>query len=180
MIRPFYLILAASSSLALAATPTLSAAQSSAHFNIAAGATIPTGDLSNFTDVGYNITGGIGMTPRGSQLSFRAEGFFNELGITDTDSKFRIAGVTANATYDFTPPSTTAGFVPYVIGGLGYYNTHDTGFDESDSNLGFNVGAGFKFPLSGFSAYVEARYHTVSNSNTESAHFIPIVFGLVF
>ena len=36
---------------------------------------------------------------------------------------------------------------------------------------------GFRWPLSGFAAYGEARYHFVTNSD---ARFVPISFGLQF
>lgn len=139
-------------------------------FNIAAGATIPTGDLGDFTDVGYNLTVGLGGRQAGSPLGFRAEGMYNEWGISNTSLKTHTGAVTANATYDFGTPSTTGNF--YGIGGLGYYFS-----GNSANDFGWNIGGGFKFPLSGFSAYVEARYHAVSNQNRS---FVPIVFGLKF
>lgn len=164
---------------ALVAPATARAQSNTFHFNVAAGAALPTGNFSNGTDVGYNITGGIAMMQRGSPLGFRVEGMFNEFGVSNTDTKLRVAAGTANATYDLPMSSVGAGNALYLIGGIGYYNTKDTFFDSSESNVGFNVGAGFRFPLTGFSAYVEARYHTVSAANFD-AHFIPIVFGLSF
>src|SRR5581483_11137383 len=53
------------------------------HFNIAAGAAIPTGDLGNFTDVGYNITAGLGVKAPTTPFGFRAEGFFNQLNFSN-------------------------------------------------------------------------------------------------
>jgi len=65
-----------------------------------------------------------------------------------------------------------------VIGGIGYYSTRDASFTtRTESNIGWNVGGGFQFPLTGFSGYVEARYHTVSNTDVR---FVPISFGLLF
>jgi hypothetical protein len=165
-------------------TPALHAQTRNFTVNVAAGAAVPTGDLGNFTNVGYNLTGGIGLKPGGSALGFRAEGFFNEFGFSDNVSgsdigKFRIAGVNGNLTYDLPVSAVGSGNALYAIAGVGYYNVKDTGLDASDSDIGWNLGAGFRFPLTGFSAYVEARYHGVSNSIAD-AHFIPIVFGLVF
>ena len=59
----------------------------------------------------------------------------------------------------------------YLIGGLG---TYDTG---SHWDTGFNLGGGFRFPLTGFSAYIEARYHSVAGGDLK---FVPVVFGLAF
>lgn len=152
--------------------------------NIAAGAAIPTGDFGQGADIGYNLTVGVGARQGTSPLGFRAEGFYNEFGITDTDLKAHAGGVSLNATYDIalntlTSPAAGVGNTLYLIGGLGYYSTRVNTFfnDDSDSNLGYNVGAGFRFPLTGFSAYIEARYNSVSNADVK---FVPIVFGLVF
>lgn len=157
------------------------------HFNAAAGASIPTGDYGNGLDVGWNITGGIGMRQAGTPLGFRAEAMYNEFGISNSSLKSRVSAGTLDATFDLSQGLAGTGSL-YAIGGVGYYHTAEDLQDVfgnssgsvSDSNIGWNIGAGFRFPLTGFSAYVEARYHTVTNNNVVSAHFIPIVFGLVF
>jgi len=149
------------------------------HFNIAAGLTLPTGEFGNDNDAGYNLILGIGAKPRTSQLGFRAEGIFNEFNAHGTDEKSRAAGITGNATYDLATGNRTNANSLFVIGGIGYYRTRDASllFTRNESNVGWNVGGGFQFPLTGFSAYVEARYHTVSNTNVR---FVPISFGLLF
>jgi hypothetical protein len=173
-------LLAAASLVTLAVAPNRASAQANPfHVNIAAGAAIPTGDLGNVANTGYNITGGVGMNVPASPIGFRVEGFFNQFGFQGGgDDHFNVAGVNANIVLGM-PMTSIAGSSLYGIGGLGYYNSKVSGIDESDSNLGFNIGAGFKFPLTGFSAYIEARYHQVSNTGTD-AKYIPIVFGLVF
>src|ERR1700754_3902695 len=59
---------------ALIAAPSFAFAQNPFHINVAAGAAIPTGDLSDVASVGYNITAGIGFRPALSPLGFRVEG----------------------------------------------------------------------------------------------------------
>ena len=150
------------------------------HFNIAAGASLPTGDLGNVVDVGYALAVGIGVRQPASPLGFRVEGSYNEWSFSDNvfrGAKTHVGGVSANATYDFMAPGTTrrgtsSGNTLYGIGGLGVFGTGNGG-----SNLGWNIGGGFKFPLSGFSAYFEARYHNVSSGDFS---FVPITFGLEF
>lgn len=157
-------------------TPTASRAQSNTtHFNIAAGLTLPTGSFGDDNDAGYNLILGLGTKPRTSALGFRAEGIFNEFNAHGIDEKSRVAGLTGNVTYDLTSGARNNTNSLYIIGGIGYYSTRQ--FRISDSNVGWNVGGGFQFPLTGFSAYVEARYHTVSNTDVR---FVPISFGLVF
>src|SRR3954463_6094850 len=63
-------------------TPIALSAQGSPQFNIAAGFSFPTGDLGSFSDLGYNISGGLGMRQRGTPLGFRAEGMYNEWNVS--------------------------------------------------------------------------------------------------
>jgi opacity protein-like surface antigen len=148
------------------------------HFNVAAGLTLPTATFSDRNDAGYNIILGLGVKEHGSALGFRAEGIYNEFNEKNTNDKSHAGGITANAMYDLSTNSRTNTSSLYVIGGVGYYNTREPFFSgESQSNFGWNVGGGFEFPLTGFSAYVEARYHSISNTDVR---FVPISFGLVF
>jgi len=148
------------------------------HFNIAAGASFPTGDFSLGTDVGYNVSAGITLTQRASPLAFRAEGMYNEFNASGFSDKARAAAITGNAVYDFSSGSIAPLSTLYLIGGIGYYNTRDPFLtSETQSNLGWNVGGGFRFGLTGFSAYLEARFHTVTNTDVR---FIPVTFGLLF
>jgi len=167
--------------LALAVIPIRAEAQAKAgpNFNIAAGLTVPTSNFGDRNNTGYNLIAGIGMAQRGSALGFRAEGIYNEFDPKNGGEKSRAGGITANVVFDLIPPSTAQSNTVYVIGGFGYYQTRETirFITTSDNNTGWNLGGGFKFPLSGFSAYLEARYHAVSNVDVK---FIPISFGLVF
>jgi hypothetical protein len=157
------------------------------HFNIGAGATVPTSDFGNHTDIGYNLVAGLGIPQAGSPIGFRIEGTYNEFAVSNnsnrifgSDTKSRAAGVTLNATFDFNVPRPGAGSsnTLYAIGGAGYYSARDALFtDQNDGNFGWNLGGGFRFPLTGFSAYIEARYNSISNT---SIRFVPITFGLAF
>lgn len=161
----------------LGSGPALVSAQSTSsalHLNVAAGATLPTGTFSDAVDLGYHLTGGIGMQDRSSPLGFRGEVSYNGLSGKNGGGNFHITSFTANATYDLRNAGAT-GSKLYAIGGVGFYNTGAGGGSETD--FGWNVGGGFQWPLSGFSAYLEARFHSVSNTD---AHFIPISFGLRF
>lgn len=172
MIRPLRLF----ATLALAALlPAVSGAQATPiHFSIGAGVAVPTGDFGNGLDAGYHLAAALTMRPPASPLEFQGEGTFNEFNASDFNEKLRVWGIGANALYHFNPSSTLTGSL-YGIGGLGFYNTHFA--DVSDTNLGWNLGGGFRYPLSGFSVYVEARYHYVTS---DGPRFVPITFGLVF
>src|SRR5262245_42914468 len=147
------------------------------HLNGAAGMSLSTGTYGDRNDAGYSLLFGLGMSQAVSPLSFRVEGMYNEFQEKFDGGKSHAAAITANAIYDFSPGPKSQ-FVPYAIGGIGYYSTGEPFYDfENQSNMGWNIGGGVRFPLTGFSAYVEARYHSVNNVDT---HFAPIVFGLIF
>lgn len=145
------------------------------HINVAAGATLPTGTLADAVDVGYHIAGGVGFQDRTLPLGFRGEVSYDSFSGKSGFSSLHVLGFTGNGSYDFTNGGVN-GTTFYLIGGLGLYNSGgDSG--GSDTNFGWNIGGGFRWPLSGFSAYIEARYHSVTNDNVR---FVPITFGLRF
>lgn len=164
----------------LVAAPTMAMAQNPFHFNIAAGAAVPTGDLADGASVGYNFTVGIGLRPALSPLGLRVEGKYNNFGAKDCDAcdNLSVKGIDANAIYDFMPVTKTVGVSFYGIGGLGAFKASSGDFD-SDTKLGWNIGAGLRLPLSGFSGYVEARFHQM-NGDGGNLRWVPITFGLVF
>lgn len=53
--------------------------------------------------------------------------------------------------------------------------------DESNSQtkFGLNAGAGFRFQLTGFSTFVEARWHTIFTEGSNS-QMVPITVGITF
>ena len=157
-----------------------SVAPAQVSFNVAAGLAVPTGDLSDFSDAGYALIAGLGTKPIASPLAFRVEGIFTQFNVKNSsDANTRIIGGTGNAIYDFSMGPGII-FTPYATGGVGFYSTrfeNRLGGSGSDTNFGWNIGGGIRTGLSGFSAYVEARYHSVGNNG---GSFIPIVFGLSF
>jgi opacity protein-like surface antigen len=103
---------------------------------------------------------------------------------------FRIIDGTANVVYTFGAALPTKF---YLIGGVGAYNerAHDPVTDASASStkFGLNAGVGFKFQLTGFATFIEARYHNVihgsvigdaNSSNAKSLQFLPISVGITF
>lgn len=161
--------------LALAATliaPGALHAQTS--FIVAAGAALPVGSTSDSRKMGYNATVGIGIKPPLAPIGLRIDGMYNSFDSKVGTGTRRIVAGTANVTL-----SAPAMPVGYLIGGLGMYNLSASGGGNSETDFGFNVGAGLNFPLTGFSTFLEARFHLV-NTDLESTKFIPITFGLRF
>ena len=169
--------------LALCASPAVARTQSLA-IGAAAGATIPSSGFGDRTNMGYHVMVTLGVHAPMVPLSFRIEGMYNEFDYnSDQGALFRSAnrtarvlGATANGVF------TSSGLLgPYLIGGVGLYQTTEArpvfGGTVGSNNVGANIGGGFRFGLSGFSAYAEARYHWVGDSDVR---IIPITFGLTF
>jgi hypothetical protein len=150
----------------------------SVQFGAALGAALPTSDLSNSTNTGFNVTGTIGFQPSMIPLGVRVDGAYNQFGAKGGGGNAHFTSVTGNLVYKM--PST--GVSPYIIGGAGWYNTAVTvtGFGTlSENDFGWNVGGGISMPLSGFDTFLEARYNQVQVTNG-SLKFIPITFGVMF
>ncbi len=151
-------------------------------FNVHAGAAVPVGTLADddigggSAELGFRVGAGLELRPAFSPIGLRFDGAFDRMGIEDTDLNWTIWSITANAV--LSPMASPL----YFIGGLGFYSTDITGEDvdfENESDLGFNIGAGLSLPLTGFSTFVEARWHNI-NTEGDNISYIPIVFGIRF
>jgi hypothetical protein len=163
-------------------------AQAQLKFGVGAGATIPSGDLSDAAtglETGYHLLVTAGIQPPLAPVGFRVDGMFNEFGFKSaaaSDIKYRIMGLNANAV--FSMPGAVV-LSPYAIGGVGMYNSKSTADgDEASTDMGVNIGAGIKFGLAGFGAFAEARFHHIFAEEvagtTPKIRFIPITFGITF
>ena len=152
-----------------------------------AGATVPTGDLGDFYNTGFNIGGMLEMKPALSPVGIRFDAAYNRMAFDEQATGFAgnasLWSISANAV--LSPMASPV----YLIGGLGLYSLSDNYSDplERDqtisNKLGFNVGAGFRIPLTGFDTFIEARYHSMDlgdQAASSRATFIPISFGVRF
>jgi hypothetical protein len=177
----------AASLLLVSATTAHAQFASPIRFNVHAGAAMPVGDFgSNDLDGGLAELGfrlGAGLELRGPLMpvGLRFDGAYDRMGIEDADAAWSIWSLTANAVIQPTASPL------YFIGGIGFYSTDLTGDDvitdaDAETDFGFNLGAGFSLPLTGFSTFVEARWHQI-NTDDEfgvNVNYIPIVFGIRF
>jgi hypothetical protein len=157
----------------------VTAAQAQVSLGIAAGASMPTGTTADALDVGYHLMATIGVTPPLAPVGFRVDGAFNEFESKPSiiaNYKSRITSLTANAV--ISAPGVVV-LSPYLIGGLGIYNSAKSpaGTTSSSTDMGFNLGGGIKFGLAGFGAFGEVRYHQIMEGG---ARFVPITFGVIF
>jgi hypothetical protein len=144
-------------------------------FGIAAGATLPTGDLGDGFDTGFHGMVTLGFMPSMLPFGLRIDGMYNALGSSaEGGEDLKLMSVSANGMFSMGAMPAS----PYLIGGVGYYNA-DAGGDESTSDFGINLGIGAKFTLSGFGTFAEVRYHNVF-SDPDSYSFVPLTFGIMF
>src|SRR5438045_416837 len=96
------------------------AAQSSARFGLAAGATAPVSSYASGKNVGYHVGLLIDVRVPVPGLGFRVDGAFHELGFSGNSTKDDIW--LANGNVMFKAP--TGMVKPYLIGGAGFYTSH--------------------------------------------------------
>ncbi len=169
-------------------------------FGIMGGATVPLSDLSNEAKTGWNagvlVSIGVPLVP----VSFRVDGQWQQmngkvlstLGGTAGSAlpNLRIIDGTANVVYTFGAALPTKF---YLIGGAGVYNERfkdpNSDVHADGTKFGLNAGVGFKFQLTGFATFIEARYHNVihgsavgsgNDGNAKSLQFVPISVGITF
>lgn len=150
-------------------------------FGVQGGLSMPTGDFGDVAEMGFLIGGMMDIRPATLPVDFRIDLAYNRWGLDDggldLDGSFSGLSLGGNVVVAI-PTEGTVG--PYVLGGLGMYRTtiEVEDEDESETDLGMQLGGGLNFRLSGFETFVEARYHKIFGDT--DADFLPIVFGIRF
>lgn len=171
---------------------TLSAQDKPAHpiqFIVNGGLTVPAGDLKDFNDPGFHVAG---------SMLFRFGGFAlrPELSLTRLKQKIPTLGTPSTSSfYQATDTLQTTQMLGalgnielplmaglYVIAGVGALNL-DTS-NNSQTNVTFNGGAGWRFQIGRLGGFIEGRYGSASYEagtfGFTGAQFIPVSFGLIF
>ena len=144
---------------------------------IAGGAALPTSDLSDGANTGWNATGTVAINQQLIPLGIRVDAAYNHFGLKGASGNMAFTSVSGNLVYKL--PSV--GVSPYAIGGAGWCHSSVslTGANATDNNFCWNAGGGISMPLSGFDTFIEARYNQVQGDGG-SLKFIPITFGVMF
>jgi opacity protein-like surface antigen len=163
-------------------------------FGITGGATLPVGNLSDRSNTGWNagalLDVGLPLVPIGFRLDVTWQQLDTKrfaVGAAELPSggeiKNRFIAGTFNALYTFNSMAPTKF---YLIGGVGGYNWREEvaplalpSATHSETKFGINAGAGFRFQLTGFSTFIEARWHDVFTTGP-SSQFFPINVGITF
>lgn len=150
--------------------------------SLGGGPSIPIGTFGDVFDMGFNIQASAAFAPAALPFGLRVDGAFNRFG--GDEDNFRIVSGSLNGVFNL----PTQGIAPYIIGGIGVYNsalTHDDDDDHghedhgSTTNVGANVGAGINLPVGGLSLFVEGRFHNIFSEGA-STRFIPVTIGVRF
>jgi hypothetical protein len=172
-------VLAAAVALVIPATAD---AQRFVRFGIGGGLTVPVGELANVTENGYHGQVMLGVNVPLFPLSLRLDGAFHQLPAGD-DGHLRQIAVTANGRVAAIGLPAT----PYLIGGVGVYNTRFTqsvsyqDFElgtEAQTDFGVNAGVGLLLRLGLVQAFAEARYHHIFNDIAVT--HVPVTVGIMF
>jgi hypothetical protein len=172
MLRRFSAALLGSAILCLPAAPL----RAQAALSVSGGLAAPVSDLGDVADLGYNVAAGLNFGGTVLPIALRLEGALNGFGLKNSNENVRILDATANAVVNFSQKSDS----PYLIGGLGIYNTKFSDLSSSDNGAGINLGGGLRFPLGTLNTFFEARYHAILGERNRGMQFIPITFGVVF
>jgi opacity protein-like surface antigen len=161
------------------AVPTHADAQGTTLY-ISGGGSFPTGTFGDYADTGWMIAGGAVFDIGTSGLGAGVDLFYGQNNHSyegaESSEKTSPYGAMGFLQYGF---QTSGKLVPYVFGGAGVlvHRFSAEGFDsESDTQFGYQFGAGLDFPVGGTtSLYVEGRYMGSSDTN-----YFAAMAGLAF
>lgn len=161
-------------------------------FGLAAGVSLPVGDISDLLDPGFNIQGSLAFQPAVIPAGMRAELTFQQLADKEGGHFRQFAG-TVNGMFGLPLPLS-----PYFIGGVGIYNNrfteedehHDHGHDHEHEHddvhgdavvtrAGINGGLGLRLGMGARAMTLEARLHHVFTDG-QTRQIIPISVGFTF
>ena len=176
-----------------------------ASIGVMGGATFPWG--SDFTDIakrGWNAGVLISLGSPAFPLSFRLDVQWHQLAgktrsspdVGSQRTDLRIIDGTADFEYLLGRRSASN---LYLIGGVGLYNLRgrnfttpgnvfggtDSSYTRSATKFGWNAGIGVRTRLTGYTVFIESRYHAVSHGHdvdgtgsSKAIHVIPIDIGI--
>ena len=162
-------------------------------FGLGGGIGVPLGDFDDDAKLGWHGLAELSFVPEGWPVGIQIDGSYQQYSLEDdavagfSDLKDRIIMGTANVVFKF-KSSEESTFRPYLIGGLGVYNTKTTGADDPGdvlgggvTDFGINAGAGFDFKAGGAGLFIEGRFHNIfAGDETIKRRFIPITVGIRF
>jgi opacity protein-like surface antigen len=166
-------------SLPIEARAQVSSMAKPVQFGVSLGASLPTSDLSDIANTGWNANGHLGFNPQLIPLGIRIDAGYSRWTFKQgVDGDIHVTNVTGNLVYKIPAEAVS----PYLLGGAGWYRVGASVpgfFSGSENKFGWNLGGGIRLPLSGFDTFIEAKYTQIQTDDT-SVKYIPITFGVMF
>jgi hypothetical protein len=146
-------------------------------FGVSAGVALPMGDFGDAAGLGLQIGGQLAL-PMGERVSLRFNVDYGRYSGEGGIDHVSLLGGVANVVL---PLNSASALKPYVLGGLGFYQTTvDVGGGSVDnSDLAFNIGIGYDFTMGSRSMFTELKYLSIQGDGG-STNTLPIVIGLRF
>ena len=168
---------------ALLAAPLTGDAQAPVRLGLGAGITMPVGDIAKTSGSGINLLASFTYDPPRFPIGFEANAtYHNFVAKEKSDDNSFIMAVTGGITI---PIAGTLG-QPYLMGGIGYYNTQGptTGAADAERDLGGYGGIGIRFRSAKAQYHIRAAFHEIfAEKNaagvTRSREIIPISFTVI-
>jgi len=157
-------------------------AQARGYVGFGGGVSIPTGNFGDAYKTGWLGQVIAGITGPSGMLGGRIDGMYVRHSVDGVaDASTQLLG--ANADLVVSPGSAAAKVRPYLLGGVGFFNSKSEVGDvegEGVTDFSFNLGGGLSLKAGNkMSVFLEARYISVQ-SDPSSTGFIPISIGLRF
>jgi hypothetical protein len=163
-----------------------------AEFALGGGVGVPLGDFDDAAKLGWHGLAAISFVPNGWPVGIQFDGSYQQFAAAEAAGlKTRFIQGTGNVVFKF-KTSEESTFRPYLLGGVGVYNTKFTAEDDPDdllgggaTDFGLNAGAGFDFKAGGAGLFIEGRFHNVFAGGDgleggSNLRFIPITLGIRF
>lgn len=155
-------------------------------FSLGGGVGIPTGDFDDAFQVGWQGVLAVSYTLANAPLSFQVEGALSRFHDDEpaANLKQNLYYGTGNLMYQIRIAGAPT-VLPYVIGGGGIYYIDPTGSDgarlDSQTEFGFNLGAGVDIDAGQVNLFLESRFHDVLDGlGTSDLQFTNVTAGVRF
>jgi hypothetical protein len=159
-----------------------------AQVSLAGGVSLPSGDYNAIAKTGWQAGAGLLLGTHALGLQIDADYGHFPLDASGAGGSFdvgqRFISGTVDVAYRF-QTSAESRLRPYVLGGIGVYNSKGTGSDadlfgaSSATDFGLNAGAGFDYIAGGATLFLEGRFHNIF-SDPSNTQFIPLTIGVRF
>ena len=155
-------------------------------FSLGGGIGVPTGDFDDAFKVGWQGVLAASYTLANAPVGFQLEGAFSRFHDDQPAASLKenLYYGTGNLMYQIRIAGAPR-VLPYIIGGGGIYYIDPTGRDgtrlDSQTEFGFNVGAGVDLDAGRVNLFLESRFHNVLDGlGTSDLQFNNVTAGVRF